>query len=321
MNSWQTWIAMIALVFTASLSLSSCSTEATQVEHYVSPKIEGEAQKINLDEVQKAFFDSKGKDFNSWMGAFEKRVNEIYDGKEIVSLDATRKEGKLSVTGFISKDNKETKEGFQPGDEKLFTIEQTGEAVNNEMPYRVTGSNDRPYYEGHRSILDNPFLQMMLISHFMGGGWGGRYYTPPSRVVILHDSRDSFRSSPDFSQQQSRNQGFFSRWKSNPQGQLQSNKSFGDTNFSSANTSSKRGWFGGSSAGTSGGSSSSGSALGGTSSSGSLSGSSSTLGSGSSSSSSGSSGSSWGGRRSSGSGLFGGSSRTTSRSWGGFRRR
>ncbi len=309
MNAWQIWIVAVVAVFSVSLSLSACSTEPGRVEHYVSPQIQGEAQKINLEEVQKAFFESKGKDFNSWMGAFEKRVNEIYDGKEIVSLDATRKEGKLSVVGFISKDNKDAKQGFQPGDEKLFTIEQTGEAVNNEMPYRVSGYNDLPYYEGHRSLLDNPFLQALVISHFMGGGWGGRYYTPYERVVVLNDHRNTYRSSPDYSEQKTRNQGWFSRWKSNPQGQLQSNKSFGETNFSSAPTSSKRSWFGGS---TSGGSSLSGTSSGPTSSS------TSGFGSGSFSSSS---GSSWGGRRSSGSGLFGSSGRSTSRSWGGFRRR
>ncbi len=275
----------------ASFIFGGCSSGVH--EHYVSPKIEGTASKINLDEVQKAFWESKGKDFNSWMSAFEKRVNEIYDGKEIVSIDATRDNGKLVVTGYINKVNKE---GFQPGDEKLFSLEQTGEAVNNEMPYRVAGGDGGTYYQGHHSILDNPIVQYMLLSHMMGGSmWGGRYYTPQPQYVILQHARDSFRTTPQYQQQQTSNNSFFSRFKTNSAGDLQSKTKFGSSFSGTSATSSNR-TFGGSS--------------------------SSVLGSGSSSSSSSSGlGSSWGGRRSSfgsSSPSFGGSFR--SRSWGGRRR-
>ncbi len=283
MRNWQTPVLSISLL--GMLILGGCS--AGVHEHYVSPKIEGTAEKINLDEVQKAFWATQGKDFNGWMGAFEKRVNQIYDGKDVVSVDATRESGKLIVTGFIDKNGKE---GFQPGDEKLFSIEQTGDAVNNEMPYRVAGNEGRPYYEGHHSILDNPILQMMLVSHMMGG-WGGRYYTPTPQVVILQHSRDQWRSTPQYSQQQASNQGFFSRFKTSSAGDIQSRTKFGSGLGSPASSSRS---FGSSSSGL-----------------------------GSSTTSSGSSGSLWGGRRSSGFGSsssgfgsFGGSRR----SFGGFRR-
>lgn len=277
------WCAeFVTALILVSLTLCGCSRDTTTAEHYVSPKIEGASQRINLEEVQKAFWSTKGKDLNSWMSSFEKRVNEIYDGKEVVSIDATRKDGRLVVVGYV---DKEDKEGFQPGDEKLFAIEQTGEAANNEMPYRVSGYDNRPYYEGHHSFLDNPFLQAMLISHMMGG-WGGRYYTPRSQMIVLHDHRDNYRQTPQYTQQQTANQGFFSRFKTKTSGGgLESTRKFGDTSFS-AGTGEKKRWWGGS-------------------------------GSSSSSSSVPSSSSGWSGRRSSGSGLFGGSSR---RSWGGRRR-
>jgi hypothetical protein len=279
----------VLLAFAAVTVLFAGCGQQSVTEHYVSPRIQGETQRINLDEVQKAFWDSKGKDLNSWMGAFEKRVNEIYDGKEIVSIDATRKDGKLSVTGYIDKVNKE---GFQPGDEKLFTIEQTGEPTNNEMPYRVSGYDDRPYYEGRHSFLDNPFLQAMLISHFMGGGWGGHYYTPPTQVIVLHDYRNSYRQTPQYTQQQSSNQGFFSRFKTKAVGSgLESTRKFGSSGFSSSGPDKTRIWGGGSSA--------------------------STTSSGSSPSSS---GSLWGGRRSSGSSLFSGGFSSRRSGWGGRRR-
>lgn len=266
---------------TAILMLScGCSHQPDTAEHYVSPKIQGESQRINLDEVQKAFWESKGKDFNSWMSQFEKRVNEIYEGKEVISIDATRKDNRLVVTGYIDKDNKE---GFAPGDEKLFSLEQTGEAVNNELPYRVSGADNRVYYEGHHSLLDNPFLQAMLISHMMGG-WGGYYSTPRTQTIILRDHRDNYRLTPSYNQQQSSNQGFFSRFKTKPGGALESSKKFGESGFTSGATEKKRAWG---------------------------------LSGYSSSPSSSSSTSMWGGRRSSGS-FFGGMS--SRRSWGGRRR-
>lgn len=284
-------ILTLCAISVLCFNLGACTPPGEErVERYVSPHVQGEAQRINLDEVQKAFWESKGKDLNTWMAAFEKRVNEIYDGKEVVSIDASRKHDHLVVTGYIDKVNKE---GFQPGDEKLFSIEQTGEAANNEMPYRVTGTSDRPYYEGHHSILDNPFLQAMLISHFMGG-FGRGYYTPPAQVLILRDHRDSFRQSPAFSQQKASNEGFFSRSKSGSSSfkPSQSSKGFG-SDFSSSSGDKKRSW-GGSGSSPFGSSSSPSSGFG--------------------SSSSPSSGFGWGGRRSS---PFGGALR---RGWGGRRR-
>ncbi|MBX9721300.1 MAG: hypothetical protein K2X81_07900 [Candidatus Obscuribacterales bacterium] len=276
----------IGTLFALTLLLNGCSTGGGgRTEHYVSKRIQGESQRINLEEVQKAFWDTKGKDLNSWMADFEKKVNEIYEGKEVVSIDATRKDGNLVVVGYIDKENKE---GYVAGDEKLFSIEQTGEAVNNEMPYRVSGYNDRPYYEGHHSFLSNPFLQAMLISHVMGG-WGGRYHTPPTQVIVLRDHRDGFRQTPQYGQQQTSNQGFFSRFKTKASGDLESTRKMGSTGFSSSSsTEKKRSWGFGSS-----------------------------LGSSESSSSTSSSG--WGGRRSSGGGLFG-SSGGSRRGWGGRRR-
>ena len=299
---WQ--YTLLSVLVAGSVTLAGCTSHTERIDHYVSPQVQGESAKINLEEVQKAFWESKGKDFNSWMGTFEKRVNEIYDGKEVVSIDATRKDGKLIVTGYI---DTQKKEGFQPGDEKLFTIEQTGEATEDkQIPYRVSDNNDRPYYEGRHSFLDNPFLQMMILSHFMGGGmgspWGGHYYTPYPSVNVLHNYRDSYRATPNYSTQQASNQGFFSRFKTSSNGSLQSSKPFGKSDFSSASTgTSKRSWFG-SSGGGLGSSSSSSTSSGGI------------FGSTGGTESS----SSWGGRRSSGGGLF--SSGRSSRSWGGRRR-
>jgi hypothetical protein len=278
MKELRTAIALIVVAF--SVFLSGCAFNPPS-ERYVSPHIEGVSQRINLEEVQKAFWESKGKDLNSWMSAFEKRVNEIYEGKEVVSVDAVRQKGHLVVTGFI---DTQKKEGFVAGDDKLFSIEQTGDAVNNEMPYRVSGQDGSTFYQGSHSFLDNPFLQMMLISHMMGG-FGPRYYTPYDRTAVLQGYRNTYRATPSWTQQQTSNRQFDTRFKSKPFGDgLQSRTGFGSSNFSTTSAQPRRSWGG--------------------------------FGSTSSTTTSSGSTSLWGGRRSSG---FG-SSFGSSRGWGGRRR-
>lgn len=281
MKKIEATILSLITACSVGLSLTACSVSEQRSERYVSSQVQGEEQKINLEEVQKAFWDTKASDFQSWMTAFEKRVNEIYEGKEVVSIDANRKTGKLEVIGFID-DKKEP--GYQNGEEKLFSIEQTGDVSNDQLPYRVSGTSGVPYYEGHHSILGSPIVQMLVLSHMMNS-WGGRYYTPYSQSVILRDHRDTFRTSPSFDTQKATNQGFTSRFKEKFGGGFASKKGFSSGSFSSDSSSSKRSWTSGSSSsGTS----------------------SSKWGFGSSSSSGKSF--SWGGRRSG------------SRSWGGRRR-
>ncbi len=237
----RTLISFLALSLIMPLSLAGCggSSSSGPSEHYVSSTVKGEEQKINLEEVKKAFWETQGKDFNGWMAALEKRINEIYEGKEVVSLDASRETGKLAVTGYIEKNDKS---GYQDGEEKLFTIEQTGDVTNNELPYRVAGHDGQPYYAGHHSILDSPFVQMMVLSHLMGG-WGGRYYTPYPQTVILRDHRDGFRGSPAYTSQKSTNQDFSSRYKRNLSGSgLASKKGFGNDSYSTTGATTKRSW-------------------------------------------------------------------------------
>lgn len=250
MKKFQAGFLSILSVFTLGIGLTGCGVSEQRTERYVSSQVEGEKEKINLEEVQKAFWETKAKDFNSWMGAFEKRVNEIYEGKEVVSIDANRKTGKLEVTGFID-DKKEA--GYQDGEEKLFTISQTGDVTNDELPYRMSGAYGHPYYEGNHSILGSPIVQMMVLSHLMGG-WGGRYYTPQTSWGGLRDYRDNYRTSPTWTNQRTANTDFHTRYKPKSSGSgFMSKKTFGDSSFSSSSSTSgkKRSWFGGSSSSTS----------------------------------------------------------------------
>jgi hypothetical protein len=202
----------LAVVVLAALMVTSCTytVEQPRVERYVSPQIEGATQRINLEEVEKAFFATKGSDLNSWMGSFEKRVNEIYEGSEIVSIDASRETGKLNVTGFVES-NKEP--GFQAPEDKLFSLEQTGDVVNNQMPYRVADERGQTYHNGHYSLFDNPIIQALVIGNLLSGVMGPRYYTPFASTVFLRDHRNSFRNTSSFNNQRVANRQFNNRFK------------------------------------------------------------------------------------------------------------
>src|SRR3989442_1089589 len=96
-------------------------------------------------------------------------------------------------------------------------MEENGDVNKKKVPFFVAGQDGQPYYQGNHSILGSPFVQMMVLSHLMGG-WGGRYYTPYTNTVILRDHRDSFRTSPGFGTQQTANETFNSRYKANSAG-------------------------------------------------------------------------------------------------------
>lgn len=234
--------AIIGLAL-SGLMLAGCSGGDTK-EHYSSPMTQGNSQRINLQAVQDAFLKTKGNDFNAWMAQFETRVNEIYQGEGVVSIDAGREKNRLEVTGFIDTNGKQ---GCQADDEKLFAIAQTGDVRGNQMPYRVEGSNGYVYSHGSYGILGNPLVQMFLISQIMRP----HYYTPRDRVVVLDRHQNTYRRTPDFNAQKKRNHSFFGSFKKKSDGSLKSNRSFsswgglfGSSKKRSWGSSSGSGWGG-----------------------------------------------------------------------------
>jgi Ni,Fe-hydrogenase I large subunit len=207
---------MLGLTLAASM-LVGCSGGGR--EHYSSPMTQGDSQRINLQSVQDAFLQTKAADFNTWMGKFETRVNEIYQGDGVVAIDAGREKNRLQVTGYIEKNSKQ---GYQADDDKLFAIAQTGDVRNNQMPYQVQGSNGYIYSHGSYGILGNPLVQMFLISQMMRP----HYYTPQDRVIVLDRHRNTYRRTPEYQTQRQRNKSFFGMFKRKSDGSLKSERKF-----------------------------------------------------------------------------------------------
>ncbi|MBU6455063.1 MAG: hypothetical protein KGS72_25050 [Cyanobacteria bacterium REEB67] len=158
-----------------------------------------DAPRINVQAVQQALNDVQQADPQGWLQDFEKRVNEIYDGQGVVSIDAKQDaSNNLQIVGYISQSGQQ---GFQPGDEQLFSITQTGPANNGTVPYNMqyyTYGGYSAYYTGY---YHNPIMTAWMVNTLIyGHPWGG-YYTSPSRLVYIHSYQTTYRASPVYVQQ------------------------------------------------------------------------------------------------------------------------
>jgi hypothetical protein len=250
-------LALIALMTAMLVGCSSGHKDDKSVEQaldkssgsrYTSAQVEGAGSRINLDEVKKAFWETQGADMDAAMKNFERRVNEIYGGKEIVSVDAAKQSNGLLVVGFIDKNGKP---GFQSGDDRLFTIEQTGQVANDQIPYRMSSGDGRPYYEGQQYGGGGgmggvgSFMTGLMIGgiagHMLGGHhydpwghYGGHYYTPYGHYNDLYGYRTQYRTTPAYHTQMEQNHAFDTRFRAQaPGGGVSSNRKFGEGGFSS----------------------------------------------------------------------------------------
>jgi hypothetical protein len=124
----------------------------------------------------------------------ERRVNEIYEGSEIISISVADLDAKTQlVTGFIDRDTN----GTVDASEKIFTIrrELTGEDAGQ---YQTVGYGP---YSGYHSpmfgIASGMLMGSMMSRMFMPGYmpmYQQPYTTPPSRVGEMHQSRSSYRA-------------------------------------------------------------------------------------------------------------------------------
>jgi hypothetical protein len=144
--------------------------------------------KIDWDKVNEAYKAANGPE------DLEKRINEIYEGDEVISIAVQDQDAKTQVvTGFFDKNSNGTVE--EP--EKIFTIQRdvTGEG---QAQARIVGYG--PYY-GYTSplfsIASGMLLGSMLSHAFMPSYapmYTRGYTTPAHRVAEIHQTRSSYRA-------------------------------------------------------------------------------------------------------------------------------
>lgn len=145
--------------------------------------------KIDWDKVNEAYKAADGPE------DLEKRINEIYEGDEIISISVKDEDDKTQVvTGFFDKNTN----GMVDEPEKIFTIkrEPTGEG---KAQYQTTGYG--AYYGYHSPFMGiaSGMMLGMMMSNMWSPGYapmyrGAGYTTSPSRAGAISQSRSSHRA-------------------------------------------------------------------------------------------------------------------------------
>lgn len=170
------------------LGATGCEQER-KVERWVTT--ENTTVRIDWDRINEAYKQASGPE------DLEKRVNEIYEGDEVISISVQDQDDKTQVvTGFFDKNA----DGQVADAEKVFSIkrEPTGEGT---AQYQTTGYG--PYYGYHSpfiSIASGMLMGSLISSMFMPNfvpAYSRPYVTPANRIGDLHSSRANYRASSD----------------------------------------------------------------------------------------------------------------------------
>ena len=165
-------------VMVAGPVIAGCVPGSTTVTHADWAVTEGAMGRINMDALQDAFEKAKS------IEEFEKRLNEIYEGDNLVLVRAKEEGGKRTIEAFedLNKDG----EMDPASDDLLFTI--TNE--NNSNSIQGRGANSyRSGFGGPGSFL----FTYLIFSSLTRGGYG--YATPRSRQGQMRTDRSNYRNS------------------------------------------------------------------------------------------------------------------------------
>ncbi len=176
------------------LMLGGCSTKSEQWA-----ETSGQAGRINLEAVEEAM--QKSKDVTE----FEKRVNEIYQGEELVLIEVINGEsGEQLVSGYA--DLNDNNQIDYEEDEKLFTFRRWFEDGNYRGEMRGYGVNSyyyRPFTAG------DFFMTWMLFSALSRPYYAVPvYHTTIADAGAIRNYRTIYRNSPSYRDQINANRQF-----------------------------------------------------------------------------------------------------------------
>jgi hypothetical protein len=176
-----------ALALAVPMATTACAPDQDRVERWATTENTNVA--IDWDKVNQAYKEASGPE------DLERRINEIYEGSEVISIAVRDEDDKTQVvTGFFDKNHNGTVEE----DEKIFTIkrEPTGEGT---AQYQTMGYG--PYYGYHSpfmSIASGMLMGAMISSMFRPTYMPMAYTTSPQRASSIRSQRSAYRASnPD----------------------------------------------------------------------------------------------------------------------------
>ena len=178
---------VLAAALAVSLLGASACDHNRDVERWVTT--ENTRVRIDWDKVNEAYKQAAGPE------DFEKRVNEIYEGDQVISVSVHDQDQKTQlVTGFFDKNTN----GQVEEEEKVFTIkrELTGDSTAR---YQTLGYG--PFYGYHSPFIEiasGMLMGSLMASVFMphyAPMYSRPYVTPANRIGDIHGSRASYRAS------------------------------------------------------------------------------------------------------------------------------
>ena len=143
---------------------------------------------IDWDALNQAYKDAEGPE------DFERRVNEIYTGEEIISVSVKDLDDKTQVvTGFFDKND----DGTVAEDEKVFSIQR--DIVDpNKAQYAINGHGAYGYYHSPMWDIASGMLMGSMLSRMFMPGYSPMYTTPyttsPAARGALASQRSSYRA-------------------------------------------------------------------------------------------------------------------------------
>ncbi len=168
----------------------ACGDSARTNDRWVTT--DNTAVDIDWDAVGKAYKEAEGPE------DFEKRVNEIYTGEEIISVAVHDKDERTQeVTGFFDRNT----DGAVEDAEKVFTIKR--DIVGPEQAQmQISGHGSYSHYRSPMwDIAAGMMLGSMMSRAFSPGyrpAYTQRYVTSPARHQQLASHRSSYRqANPD----------------------------------------------------------------------------------------------------------------------------
>ena len=183
--------AFLGSLVVAGPTVAACATGPTYDEW---AGTDGAAGRINMDDVQKAFKDSKS------ATDFEQKVNRIYEGDGLVLIRAKQDGDKLVLEGYEDLNKNSAIDDAQ--DDLLFTI-----VKDDDNKHQLRGHGANGYYNSGFGG-GNFLFTYLLISSMSPRGY--YYNTAPgyARTTIAND-RTRYRSSSRYRSQVSRNSRYF----------------------------------------------------------------------------------------------------------------
>lgn len=144
---------------------------------------------LDFDKVNEAFKAAEGPE------DFERRVNEIYQGSEVISVAVQDLDAKTQVvTGFFDKNS----DGSVQDPEKVFSIRRD---VSGEGAAQIQTSGFGPYGYYHSPVMS--LASGMLLGAMVSSAlrpnympvYTQPYTTPPGRAPDLRSHREAYRAS------------------------------------------------------------------------------------------------------------------------------